>query len=85
MVERLQEFPSPVGPGENVLSQLLIISCLCAGEARYIGPVGHPDLTPHVIVVGIDSEQGDVEENIDNVRDSIRAAAGEDQSELSLV
>ena len=55
------------------------------GEARYIGPVGHPDLSPHVIVVGVDNEQGDVEENIDNVRDSIRAAAGMNQSQLSIL
>ena len=33
------------------------------GDVRYIGKV-HSDLAPHVIVVGVDSEQGDAEENI---------------------
>ena len=45
------------------------------GEAKYVGPI-HPDLTPHVIVVGLDPEDGDVEENIDSKSESVRVAAG---------
>ena len=45
------------------------------GEARYLGSV-HPDLSPHVIAVGLDTEPGEVEENVDSVRESVRAAAG---------
>ena len=50
-------------------------SAVGPGEARYIGPV-HPDLSPHVIMVGVDRDQGDVEENVDTVRESVRSAAG---------
>ena len=46
-----------------------------AGEARYVGSV-HPDLSPHVIAVGVDTEPGDAEENVDSVRENVRAAAG---------
>ena len=45
------------------------------GEARYLGSV-HPDLSPHVIAVGLDTEPGEAEENVDSVRESIRTAAG---------
>ena len=45
------------------------------GEARYVGSI-HPDLSPHVIAVGLDTEQGEAEENVDSVRESVRSAAG---------
>ncbi len=45
------------------------------GEARYLGPV-HPDLSPHVIAVGLDIAPGEAEENVDSVRESTRTAAG---------
>jgi len=45
------------------------------GEARYVGSL-HPDLSPHVIAVGLDTEQGEAEENVDSVRESVRTAAG---------
>ena len=44
------------------------------GEARYLGSV-HPDLSPHVIAVGVDTEPGEAEENVDSVRESTRVAA----------
>ena len=45
------------------------------GEARYLGSV-HPDLSPHVIAVGLDIAPGEAEENVDSVRESTRTAAG---------
>ena len=45
------------------------------GEARYLGSV-HPDLSPHVIAVGLNTEPGEAEENVDSARESVRAAAG---------
>ena len=45
------------------------------GEARYLGSV-HPDLSPHVIAVGLDTEPGEAEENVDSVKESTRTAAG---------
>ena len=45
------------------------------GEARYLGSV-HPDLSPHVIAVGLDIAPGEAEENVDSARESTRTAAG---------
>ena len=62
--------------GGGLVDRLAAFSSVVGGgEARYLGPL-HPDLSPHVIAVGVDTAAGDQEEAIDLARESVRAAAG---------
>ena len=61
--------------GRKLVERLVAFKILVGGvEARYLGTV-HPDLSPHVIAVGVDTEPGEAEENVDSVRESTRVAA----------